>query len=431
MTDAQKPVELLALDNAEKLVQDFINALRASDHDQFSTWKLHQAREAKAALVTALRFAAAQCPGREDLRRSIGRIIDPQAFETILPASSYNALRKADAIIALLPASPVLGMAGVRVQTIEECAKIAERLHEDPAWSPGYKNASLAIADKIRRLANATLPPSPASQDSPTRPDGLGGAEMGTDALRRAVAQFESLRNGYRGYLPWNSDNSDVKARLMHIQDADKAFFEAVTVLQSAGVAQAPLGTLSAKPAPGAVDPVAWRIYCTNNGATGYLYTEALPFEPGPGVVVRREPEPLYASPAAVGEIREALFPDPVVKNGLFVHHDASDNLEAALIDIEQLSAAGKPTDAVCIRTIKKVIARLELARKALSGSALPADAEDHRAAFEQILKHVTAPKRIPSERLDNIEKICRDALSSLPAGNGEEIELAKIGSTS
>jgi hypothetical protein len=41
-------------------------------------------------------------------------------------------------------------------------------------------------------------------------------------------------------------------------------------------------------------EPVAYRVYCTNNGATGYLYTEVLPFEPGPGVHVRREPEPLY-----------------------------------------------------------------------------------------------------------------------------------------
>jgi hypothetical protein len=47
--------------------------------------------------------------------------------------------------------------------------------------------------------------------------------------------------------------------------------------------------------------PVAWRIMCTNNGATGYLYTEALPFDPGPGVKVRRDPEPLYASPIPEG----------------------------------------------------------------------------------------------------------------------------------
>lgn len=45
-------------------------------------------------------------------------------------------------------------------------------------------------------------------------------------------------------------------------------------------------------------EPVAWRVYCTVSGATGYLYTEKLPFEPGPGVRVRREPEPLYAGVA-------------------------------------------------------------------------------------------------------------------------------------
>lgn len=61
-------------------------------------------------------------------------------------------------------------------------------------------------------------------------------------------------------------------------------------------------------------EPVAWRIYCTNNGATGYLYTEALPFNPGPGVNVRREPEPLFASPPShkcLARIRAACaWPD-------------------------------------------------------------------------------------------------------------------------
>lgn len=44
-------------------------------------------------------------PQHEELRKAVGRIIDPQAFTTTLPASSYNALRKADAIIALVAAA--------------------------------------------------------------------------------------------------------------------------------------------------------------------------------------------------------------------------------------------------------------------------------------------------------------------------------------
>jgi len=36
------------------------------------------------------------------LREQIGRIIDPQAFKAVLPASNYEALRKADAILALI-----------------------------------------------------------------------------------------------------------------------------------------------------------------------------------------------------------------------------------------------------------------------------------------------------------------------------------------
>lgn len=58
-----------------------------------------------------------------------------------------------------------------------------------------------------------------------------------------------------------------------------------------------------------ASEPVVWRILCTTSGATGYLYTEKLPFDPGPGVKVRREPEPLFVAPAQgkmdCGEARE------------------------------------------------------------------------------------------------------------------------------
>jgi hypothetical protein len=62
-------------------------------------------------------------------------------------------------------------------------------------------------------------------------------------------------------------------------------------------------------------EPVAWRILCTRNGATGYLYTEQLPFEPGPGVRVRREPEPLYAfSPAPTLDARTVKTLEKIIR---------------------------------------------------------------------------------------------------------------------
>jgi len=81
------------------------------------------------------------------------------------------------------------------------------------------------------------------------------------------------------------------------------------------------LNSLAVQPATPAVggEPVAWRVYCTTNGATGYLYTEQLPFEPGLGVRVRREPEPLYAAqpasplPAVGGEDKY----DPAYDEGI------------------------------------------------------------------------------------------------------------------
>lgn len=51
------------------------------------------------------------------------------------------------------------------------------------------------------------------------------------EAVERAISQFEALRNAYRGYLPWGSENPDVKTRLLQIEDMDKAFFRAIRAL--------------------------------------------------------------------------------------------------------------------------------------------------------------------------------------------------------
>ena len=50
---------------------------------------------------------------------------------------------------------------------------------------------------------------------------------------------------------------------------------------------------------------------------------------------------------------------------------EAIDNLEGALTDIKRLSEAGKPTDAVCIRTLERIQSQLVNAHRALkSGGA-------------------------------------------------------------
>ena len=59
-------------------------------------------------------------------------------------------------------------------------------------------------------------------------------------------------------------------------------------------------------------------------------------------------------------KIREALFlPDTA---------HAGDNLEGALIDIKRLRGMGLPTDAVCIRTIQRVIEQLAKAERVIDG---------------------------------------------------------------
>lgn len=64
----------------------------------------------------------------------------------------------------------------------------------------------------------------------------------------------------------------------------------------------------------------------------------------------------------AAAKARAALF-EPTESDAIY-------NLYGALIDIERLSAAGKPTDQVCIRTIKRVLVQIGKAHAAL---ALPA----------------------------------------------------------
>lgn len=77
---------------------------------------------------------------------------------------------------------------------------------------------------------------------------------------------------------------------------------------------------------------------------------------------------PLPAAPASHDATREALFEPETAHAGW--------NLEGALHDIRRLSEAGKPTDAVCIRTIERVCGQLFKAEAALASSPIRADRE-------------------------------------------------------
>ncbi len=75
-----------------------------------------------------------------------------------------------------------------------------------------------------------------------------------------------------------------------------------------------------------------------------------------------------------------AVFPttainSDAVRQALFLpkESNATDNLEGALLDIKRMSEAGKPTDAVCIRTIERVIAQLTNAEDVLSAAPVSA----------------------------------------------------------
>lgn len=71
--------------------------------------------------------------------------------------------------------------------------------------------------------------------------------------------------------------------------------------------------------------------------------------------------DPTTAPPADAG-MREAYSALCLPRES-----QASDNLEGALYDIERLSAQGKPTDDICIRTLKRVLTQIVRAEQALT----------------------------------------------------------------
>jgi hypothetical protein len=68
---------------------------------------------------------------------------------------------------------------------------------------------------------------------------------------------------------------------------------------------------------------------------------------------------PADTSASVVGDVQKAL--------AFNTESDAIDNLEGALIDIKRLSEQGKPTDAVCIRTLERIMAQLVTVHAALT----------------------------------------------------------------
>lgn len=246
-----------------------------------------------------------------DLGYLIGRVIADSSCGPMIIQSMRERLDQIEAYVRSSLASPVFGMAGVR-EALEECASRCRydgdlfhdqgnELRRDASWkAAGMANAALA-----------TLP-APASQNSPTRPDGLGGAG-----------------------------------------DLERAFNDACDQAGCAYDNEALLESIA----------------------------------------------DLKRRAAAVGEVREVL--EKIVK---------FDQIEQKTLT--EYDPAGSTYR---VDTLDGYCARV--ARAALSYSFSENIRCDHRTTFEQILTHVIAPKRIASERLDNIEKICRDAISSLPAG--------------
>jgi hypothetical protein len=146
-------------------------------------------------------------------------------------------------------------MAGVQKRTIEECAALVERSQETFSETHSGSrrhltprnhgnSAGLAYADGIRALAN--LPPAPASQDSPTRPDGLGGElerELCGDELNGGLIRDLCFTVWSICHNPTHADgNSDWGSDTFP------------TVQKAVGAVRAKLkAALSANPAPAAV----------------------------------------------------------------------------------------------------------------------------------------------------------------------------------
>lgn len=119
----------------------------------------------------------------------------------------------------------------------------------------------------------------------------------------------------------------------------------------------------------GEPEPVAWQWRCCIGGNWGAWLELDQPveqFRSGRWAFNLKngtaELRALYTAPPADAGMREAYSALCLPRES-----QASDNLEGALYDIERLTAQGKPTDEICIRTLKRVLKQIVRAERALT----------------------------------------------------------------
>lgn len=109
----------------------------------------------------------------------------------------------------------------------------------------------------------------------------------------------------------------------------------------------------------GEPEPVAWIDFA--DGCNVRLWTNEKS-RAAAEVASGRKMTPVYTAPPADAGMREAYSALCLPRES-----QASDNLDGALYDIERLSAQGKPTDDICIRTLKRVLKQIVRAEQALT----------------------------------------------------------------
>lgn len=232
----------------------------------------------------------------------------------------------------------------------EELVKLADKVRD---WMPSRRNLLTFIAHE-RRLIETALRRL-ASSDSGVKVREL---EWSGDGIAQCVFGFYDVSGMGNGTYRVTKPNCHLIPTVFSDIDAAKAAAQAD---YEARIKSALVEVPTVKGEP---EPVA-RIAATLDGDLAI-------YAPGHNVIIARfarggasgfrDGDRLYTAPPADAGMREAYSALCLPRE-----NQASDNLEGALYDIERLSAQGKPTDDICIRTLKRLLKQIVRAEQALT----------------------------------------------------------------
>lgn len=206
------------------------------------------------------------------------------------------------------------------------------------------EDSRAALIDAVHELARSSVGSEQGSSNSK-----VAGSNPAAPANNVPVAKLVEAPDLNSGRVVGSNPTGDT----IHATEAHQV--EQLFCKQSVAGSNPARGT-NIIPVEQALEPVAWR-WRGYNSTGPFTYSDTEPERHSDYPT-----EPLYTAPPADAGMREAYSALCLPRES-----QASDNLEGALYDIERLSAQGKPTDDICIRTLKRVLKQIVRAEDALT----------------------------------------------------------------